>query len=139
MKILVPTDFSVNAKHAISAAKEIALATKGRITLLFAFYAVYDFAANVAEMEEQITQDATRQLKIAVRELQEAGIDADIRVVQNSIANAIVSTAQDLPYDLIVMGTQGASGIQKALFGSNTASVIKNSKVPVLAIPSKAD
>lgn len=139
MKILVPTDFSVNASKAISVAKNIALATQAKITLLFAYVTVYDFAVNVAVMEEEIEQDAKKKLKSTVKELHEAGIEADIKVFQNSVANATVTTAQDLSYDLIVMGTQGASGIQKALIGSNTASVIKNSDVSVLAIPSKAD
>lgn len=139
MKILVPTDFSDNAAQAISVAKKIALATKGKITLLFAFYAVYDFAAHVAEMEEQIEKDAKIKLKVAAKKLEAEGVDADIKVIQNSVSNAVVSTANDLQYDLIVMGTQGASGIQKALFGSNTASVIKSSEVPVLAVPSKVD
>lgn len=37
--------------------------------------------------------------------------------------------------DLIVMGTKGASGLQKVIFGSNTVRVIQRCKVPVLAIP----
>jgi nucleotide-binding universal stress UspA family protein len=36
---------------------------------------------------------------------------------------------------MIVMGTTGASGMKKALVGSNAASVIKRSKCPVLAVP----
>ena len=38
----------------------------------------------------------------------------------------------------VVMGTQGASGLKEALFGSNTASVIKQSSFPVLAVPAGA-
>ena len=37
--------------------------------------------------------------------------------------------------ELIVMGTHGASGLKKMLFGSNTVHVIKRCKVPVLVIP----
>jgi hypothetical protein len=36
------------------------------------------------------------------------------------------------------MGTQGASGIRKFLIGSNTSHVIKDSQVPVLAVPFEA-
>ncbi|PQV45492.1 nucleotide-binding universal stress UspA family protein [Jejuia pallidilutea] len=38
--------------------------------------------------------------------------------------------------DLIVMGTKGASGLQKVLFGSNTVRVINRCTTPLLAIPS---
>ncbi len=139
MKILVPTDFSDNARHAIAQAKELAIGTKGSITLLFSFYVIYDFAAQVAEMEEQIKKDATKNIEKELKKLQEAGVNADYKIVRNTVPNGILSTAQDLNYDLIIMGTQGASGIKKALVGSNTASVIKSTQIPVLAIPPHSD
>lgn len=37
--------------------------------------------------------------------------------------------------DLIVMGTKGASGAEKMIFGSNTVHVMQRCNVPVLAIP----
>lgn len=37
--------------------------------------------------------------------------------------------------DLILMGTKGATGLQKVIFGSNTVRVMQRCKVPVLAIP----
>ncbi len=37
--------------------------------------------------------------------------------------------------DLIVLGTRGATGLKKFLLGSNAASVINKSRVPVLAVP----
>lgn len=40
---------------------------------------------------------------------------------------------------LIVMGTHGASGIAKSLIGSNAYHVIKNVKIPVIALPVNAD
>ena len=37
--------------------------------------------------------------------------------------------------DLIVMGTKGASGLEKVIFGSNTVHVMQRCVAPVLAIP----
>ena len=37
------------------------------------------------------------------------------------------------------MGTKGASGIEKVLFGSNTVRVMQRCKAPVLAIPDKCE
>ncbi|HBY66519.1 MAG TPA: universal stress protein, partial [Flavobacteriaceae bacterium] len=37
--------------------------------------------------------------------------------------------------DLIIMGTNGATGAKEVLFGSNTLNVIRNVDCPVLAIP----
>lgn len=41
--------------------------------------------------------------------------------------------------DLIVMGTKGATGLKETFLGSSTASVIANTKVPVLGIPAEAE
>ncbi len=40
--------------------------------------------------------------------------------------------------DLIVMGTNGASGLKKLIIGSNTVKVISKTRVPVLVIPGMA-
>src|SRR5207249_8982161 len=47
---------------------------------------------------------------------------------------SILTLAQKLPADLIVMGTHGRSGLKHMLIGSNTERVIAKSSCPVLAI-----
>jgi nucleotide-binding universal stress UspA family protein len=41
--------------------------------------------------------------------------------------------------DLVIMGTKGASGVKEVLIGSNTAKVISEAKVPIIAVPEKAE
>lgn len=138
MKILVPTDFSENANKALEFAKDLAIKNQASITLLYAFYAVYDFAAQATEIISQIEYEARQDLKKMVAEGKESGLKMDYRILQGSVASTVTSLAYQEEYDLIVMGTQGASGIKKALIGSNTGHVIKESKVPVLAVPAAA-
>lgn len=138
MKILVPTDFSENAENALEFAKKIALKEKASITLMFAFYAVYDFAAQATEIVGQIEADARKALKKSAELGKKEGIEFDYRIVQGTVVSTVTNLADREGFDLIVMGTQGASGIKKALIGSNTGNVIKESKVPVLAIPQNA-
>jgi nucleotide-binding universal stress UspA family protein len=139
MKILVPTDFSDNAAKALDFAKTLALKNQASITLLYTFYAVYDFAAQATEIISQIEYEAKKDLKKLVAEGKEEGIKMDYRILQGSVASTVTSMAYQEEYDLIVMGTQGASGIKKALIGSNTGHVIKESKVPVVAVPAAAN
>ncbi|WP_373523357.1 universal stress protein [Aquiflexum sp.] len=139
MKILVPTDFSENANNALEFAKKLAKNKNASITLFYAFYAVYDFASQATEIIGQIELDAKRELKKAANKGREEGLKFDFKIIQGTVATAVTSIALREEYDLIVMGTQGASGIKKALMGSNTGHVIKESKVPVLAIPSESD
>lgn len=139
MKILVPTDFSDNANNALDFATEIAKAEKAEITLLYAFYAVYDFAAQATEIISTIERDAKKQLKEISERFKSQGLTIDYKIIQGSVATAVTSFAYRNEYNLIVMGTQGASGIKKALIGSNTAHVIKDTMIPVLAVPNNAD
>jgi nucleotide-binding universal stress UspA family protein len=56
------------------------------------------------------------------------------KIVIGDPAGAIVHYAQDEGIDLIIMGTHGRKGLEKALFGSVADKVVKNSPVPVLTI-----
>lgn len=135
MKILVPTDFSDNAHNAFNFAKNLAQVNNSSITLLFVYHNVYDFAAQSASITVQIEEEA----RVAMEELNSGpkkGLHVDYKIVQGYVATTIASTAYREDYNLIVMGTQGASGITKTLIGSNTAHVIKESMIPVLAVPS---
>lgn len=139
MKILVPTDFSDNANNALTFAKHLSKSQGNtHITLLFAFYAVYDFASNAALIVDSIESDAKKAMKKAVELALDEGLQIDYQIVQGTVSSAVTMKAYREDYDLIIMGTQGASGIQKTLFGSNTGHVIKESQVPVVAVPSGA-
>jgi nucleotide-binding universal stress UspA family protein len=138
MKILVPTDFSENANNALEFALNIAVKEKASITLLFAFYAVYDFASQATEIVNQIETDARKALKQSTEKGKKLGIEIDSKILQGTVASTVTALAYREDYDLIVMGTQGASGIKKTLIGSNTGHVIKESKVSVLAVPQNA-
>jgi nucleotide-binding universal stress UspA family protein len=65
--------------------------------------------------------------------LDEAGIDYDVEESSGDPADAIVSTADELDADLIVVGGRKRSPAGKALFGSVTQSVILGANRPVMA------
>ena len=69
------------------------------------------------------------------------GTKADLRVVteHGDLPNVVSRFLrdEDAP-QLVVMGTQGATGLKEVLMGSNTADVIRHGGFPVLAIPEEA-
>jgi nucleotide-binding universal stress UspA family protein len=134
MKILVPTDLSENAANAFAFARSYARQQDASITLMYSYYAVYDFAAQAAEIIQAIETDAKTALKKAISESGDS-LKIDYKIIQGTVSTAIFATVANGDYDLIIMGTQGASGIKKNLIGSNTATVVKESEVPVLAVP----
>ncbi|KEO75380.1 universal stress protein [Anditalea andensis] len=138
MKILVPTDLSENADNALGFAQQLIIQTGGEIILLFTYYAVYDFAAQATRIIGQIEKDAKKALKNIIKNNNPDNLHMDYRIVQGTVDNAVKAAVDGMGIDLVIMGTQGASGLKKALLGSNTADVIKEATVPVLAIPSGA-
>jgi nucleotide-binding universal stress UspA family protein len=59
-------------------------------------------------------------------------------VAEGSVAGEIIRLAQELPADLLVMGTHGRSGFDRLMLGSVTEKVLRKSPCPVLTIPRRA-
>lgn len=51
---------------------------------------------------------------------------------------ALERIASQIPVDLVIMGTKGASGLKKVLIGTVTATVLKKTSLPVLVVPEQA-
>lgn len=139
MRILFPTDFSENASKAFEFAKELAIKLDGSITLLFSYATPYDFAARVAEFTSRMEDEANLALEKMVAEHQKDGLKVDFVIRQGTVSQSICDYTLKQDYNLIIMGTQGASGIKKHLIGSNTAHVVKDSHIPVLVVPANAE
>lgn len=147
--ILVPTDFSDNAVNAMKYA--IRLAAKLNSKLIF-FHSTHVplrvelFGIPITEMKKLEMQDVLNKTAILqtilnkiYRELRITLDTARVKLlVKNEIliVEDIIQAAERGKVGLIVMGTHGASGINK-LFGSTTSLLISKCETPVLAIPPK--
>ncbi len=61
------------------------------------------------------------------------GEQVKVLVVEGDAAQRILSVARGRQADLIVMGTHGRSGLERALLGSVAEAVMRASSIPVLA------
>ena len=143
-KILVPTDFSNNATKAVDYAVAIAEKAGAEIILLNAL-AVVDttFSSRKAVFEEYnnaLAADMREQLKDLQQTVEKkSSVRITTKFFKGGIADSILKCAVDENVNLIVMGTRGASGIERMLWGSTTAGIIGNTTIPVLAIPKGAE
>ena len=138
-KILVPTDFSANAENALNFAIEIVNRTGGYIQLYHA-YTVPSSTGSFISVERYITKDAELELARLVKKIKprlSSKVILDSKMANGSAIALVCNKAETDDYDLIVMGTQGASGLKGRLFGSNASGIMNRTKVPVLAIPSE--
>lgn len=147
--ILVPTDFSDNAVNAMKYAIRLAVKLNSKLIFFHSTHVplrVELFGIPGSEMKKLEKQDVINKTAILQTMLsklyREMHVTLDATrvklVVKNEIliVEDIIVAAQRSKAGLIVMGTHGASGINK-LFGSNTSLLISKCETPVLAIPPK--
>lgn len=137
--VFFPTDFSANAERALPFAAEIALRTGAQLTLFHSGMSAMDISPGFQKEKDKEIFDANTQFDTLIEELRKDKRFQDLRIRTllqsgNTLTNIISYISEHQP-DLIVMGTQGATGDRNILFGSTTTSVIKKSEVPILAIP----
>lgn len=148
--ILFPTDFSPNAHNALNFAVEIARKVNGNL-ILFHAYSVQLIDPNMpAEIYLSAYQEEEKSAKESLEELSKKiiGLNKDDTgkslftteaiVTQGLVVDEVLSIINDYKIDIVVMGTHGSGGITELILGSNTASIIEKSLVPVLAIPQNA-
>lgn len=137
--LLIPTDFSQNSLNA--AVYGISLAGKDlkRLILVNAFMTPQAGVSVMVSLDEVLAKESVKELEKfeaklrAVADLE--GVQVERKSLHGDIPFIIDSMEEAEGADLIVMGTQGASGLKEALMGSNTSDVIKKAEMPVLAVP----
>ena len=63
-----------------------------------------------------------------------AGVAVETRLVTGIPSEDIVRLGQELPADLIIMGTHGRSGMSHLLLGSVAERVVRKAPCPVLTV-----
>ena len=145
-RILLPTDFSENALTAIRYALILYKDLKCTFFLLNSYmppvyHTEYLMGSpaqiGLGDIVQQNSQDNLEALKNTLEKEFNNPLHTFItHSALNVLSSEITRTVEAEKIDIIVMGTQGASGAKEILLGTNTVHVIKNAKCPVLVIPS---
>lgn len=138
--ILVPVDFSENARVAAHYAASLASRRASDLYLLHAFPRFYSplVSEDVSQQSEvQFTEVLQPKLDKLKQELRKAF--PELHIDGTCIPGHLTDVATKLiavgSYSLIVMGTKGSSDSEAVLIGSNTYDMITNAPIPVLAVP----
>jgi len=137
--ILVPTDGSKCSEKALSFAGSLAKKLSAKVHVLFAsetnfagpwYYYVLDdtVAEKIHRKGHQIVDEAAREL----RNLGVAEVEPHLK--EGHPGEVITEMAARLGADLIVMGTHGRRGLERALMGSVAREVANTSSTPLLLV-----
>lgn len=138
MKLIVPIDFSENSIKALEFAIFMADKRHAKITLVHVIEVVYDFASQAAIALDSFYTDGEKLLKDLIVKYEASGVEMDYKITEGVASISVARIAEELGTTLIVMGTQGASGIKKALIGTTTVNLIREANCPVLVVPAQA-
>jgi universal stress protein A len=147
-KILVPTDLSDNSRRGLLYACSLAAENRGALTIL---HVANEFAAWELYCDEFSFLESAGRAWPADRALAEANLDVNRfldphletlknipavnkRLVLGSIAEQIVTVAEEEKADLVVMSPRRHRGLRRILSGSITDRVTRMSPCPVLSV-----
>jgi len=142
--IVVPIDFSPNSLNAANYAVEMACFMKADLSLVHICllpmtygeipYSLENTDSLVTDAEEKILRIKN---DLSVKCGGKVNIITEIKMAFTVIGELANYCSSKKPY-AVVMGTQGATALERTLFGSNTIMAIKHLAYPVIAVPPKA-
>jgi nucleotide-binding universal stress UspA family protein len=142
LKIIIPTDFSVQAEFAYLMVQRLEEKTAIDIHFLHVLNVpdtvTLDSAGKIQTCGEIDVNYVTKQKDIAERKLANLkvlyGGHINTHLVLGKTTDAILKFTESNQFDLIVMGTKGASGLKEKLSGSETQIIARKSKTPLLSL-----
>ena len=141
-KILVTTDFSDNSKPGLLFAIQMASQNDYELTFFHTYHTLVPTAWNQVRIEGYEKDEAIKIEEKLNAFVEQTYLEIDISVahykcvIKSSVFadSCIREYAAENDFDFICISTRGA-GTFKRLLGTNTANLINNSEVPVIAIP----
>jgi nucleotide-binding universal stress UspA family protein len=138
--ILFATDFSENSEYAFSYALAMARKYQSMLAIVHIINEPVDLRGfyvphiSFESLEEEIEEGARKMMEKFCRMHVSDHENYQTFIVPGIPYDEIIKKATELQADLIIMGTQGRSGLDHVLFGSTAEKVVRKSPVPVMTI-----
>lgn len=142
-RILIPTDFSPIADNALSYAIALASGWRSELHLYHIFLmSKFDYDRNAADDDQPMLRHLERCMNATKTrfgsQINEHHLTVRTTVEESDACTLFTERVRQYKFDLVVMGSKGASGIRKVVFGSFAANAIEWSRIPVWIVPPAA-
>ncbi|MCK9277388.1 MAG: universal stress protein [Methanoculleus sp.] len=139
-KILVAIDGSEPASRALEAAIEEAGAWNAKVHVVYVvesgLFSSLPMDNTLEVIYSVLQKEGEEILESARKKADAAGISLTTHLRQGHAGSQIVSLAEELGIDLIVLGSYGKSGVDRLLLGSVTDYVVQNSPITTTVVRS---
>ncbi len=138
--ILLATDFSKASFTAARYACFLAEATRSSLHCTHIYHPFYySIQGEIPDMTDLplLLKHAEAAMEIFCKKLQSLHPDLSISssCVNSEVSDGILTEAKEIKAKLIVLGTEGLTGLSYALMGSTARSVATHSTIPVAVVP----
>lgn len=138
-RILAPIDLSPDSLQALESARDLARDLSANVTAVHCFVPPV-FGAGPSDLPlssavaglDDLRRASRIAFETALSEFDWKGVAHTARFDEGEPAERVLELEKD--FDLIVMGTHGHTGLSAAVLGSVTYSVMRATRVPVLAL-----
>ncbi len=138
--ILVAYDSSSFSNRAFKSALDIAEPNKSKITIVTVVTGIYQPSIGFSmKFSKDLLEKHTKMLKKLFSKLQtmanKKDISISLKILKDpSVSNAITNYVKSQKFDLIVIGSRGRTGLNKAILGSVANDVINRVNVPIMVV-----
>lgn len=140
-RILVPTDFSIQALAAVDHAMLLATRFQAEVTLLHVdefsvspLGALGIRAAYVDTYQQKKREFLEQQMESLVRRMNSSGVRIHMQIAQGSAYKVIIELSENEDFDLVVIAARGLTGLSTHLMGSTAERVVRLCRQPVLSV-----
>jgi len=140
-KILVAHDFSENAEYAFNYAFTLAKKLNARLIIIHVIHEAFDLRGfyiphiSFDVLDKEVESSAKEMMEKFCKKTFTDFTNYEAVVVVGVPHLEILKKAEQEKASMIVMGTQGLTGVAHLLFGSTAETVVRNAKCPVLVVP----
>lgn len=138
--IVAATDLSAPARHAADRAARLAHETGAALTLMHvlpggALQQLRQWLGSGHAVEQQLHDDARRQLRVLASELQtQRHVSPRVVHASGSVLDEIDREAAALDAALLVLGARGAGFLRRLVLGSTSERLLRRSSRPLLVV-----
>lgn len=144
--VLLPTDFSDTADHALAQAIDVAERFGATLHLFHvidhldpSWYGLTNVQPETTRLRDQIRNEAQSLLDDIASGEPSASVSTEVALAFDfNVASTVQSYVEDHAIDLIVMGTHGRGSFGRFMLGSVADKLIRRASVPVLTVNPKA-
>jgi len=138
-QILCPTDFSIFSSRALRHAIALAQQFRARLKVVYVLPLMPNVGGSpfvpapiFATPEER--QYAEEEIRRFVEPARGSGIKVETEVREGQAWREILAVAEEMPADLVTMGTHGRSGFERFFLGSVTEKLLGRLPCPILTV-----